>query len=796
MEFFNNDLRDFIKNQFGTGSKNATECCIFLYFNSDRSYTLDEIYTKVENNIASPFTSPERTFATEVRKYTNNSPQELKVSHTQLFTITDFKKPQKIELIKNIRERIDEFSKKKTEAFIKNTDFLEALKELFEYSKKILKFFQLGDEDRNLLINEIYRNNSLEYFKQIEDNINKKGPIQVLRYNILTQFIRDKKQELDYTQVSIEFIKKTIEQLCEVGFNGKIFNKQSFDRSWIKYDYTRILLYFYDYKYKIENKRRFLTLVKFILLKLNLEESKDIIDLRVDNDGRIRFRDKSPRAKTVFMKNSAFSIIDFEARSNNKYYYDPWIAIFPSKFKDHQRAYQFFLNMKPDKTTELYYGLHPGSNTITNLCQDNKNLKEITLDFSSEALIEEVIGFYSRIIPEYNRLNNLENKYRNYENINCWFVSPQPPDETVKPVKELGLEKSMFEIMMNRNLFAIGWSELQEDLGEIDLDNIKVESLSDDVIKMYKAIKNEIEIGDIIVAKKGGPDKKIYSIGFVTSNYKYDKTFDDSLKIKRHCYHYREIEWVINFYKDFKKDILKNEYFVSVKEEFESLKVFPQPTLILKDFNFYLDIKNSVLNKLSKLPDLNENQIRNYKQKFEELVAKVRCNKAYLASTKENFWIFQSNPEKFDIELAVREINRDTFTVNQHRQEIKEGDHLLFWVSGQESGIIAYGEVISSPSIMYPNEKANKFIKDESLKTKQLRVWVSYKAFNQKLLKTDILKYPEEIISNIPILKNAQGTNFKISGEIWKFLTEGTGLGESRKGNMILNYLKNEMRIF
>ena len=313
---------------------------------------------------------------------------------------------------------------------------------------------------------------------------------------------------------------------------------------------------------------------------------------------------------------------------------------------------------------------------------------------------------------------------------------------------------------------------------------------------MYKAIKNEIEIGDIIVAKKGGPDKKIYSIGFVTSNYKYDKTFDDSLKIKRHCYHYREIEWVINFYKDFKKDILKNEYFVSVKEEFESLKVFPQPTLILKDFNFYLDIKNSVLNKLSKLPDLNENQIRNYKQKFEELVAKVRCNKAYLASTKENFWIFQSNPEKFDIELAVREINRDTFTVNQHRQEIKEGDHLLFWVSGQESGIIAYGEVISSPSIMYPNEKANKFIKDESLKTKQLRVWVSYKAFNQKLLKTDILKYPEEIISNIPILKNAQGTNFKISGEIWKFLTEGTGLGESRKGNMILKYLKNEMRIF
>ena len=145
MEVFNNDLREFIKSQFGTGSINATECCIFLYSNSDRSYTINEIYNKVESNIASPFTSPERTFATEVRKYTNNTPQELKVSHMKLFTITDFKNPQKFGLIENIRERIDEFSKKKAEEFISNTDFLEALKELFEYSKKI---FLLKYSDR------------------------------------------------------------------------------------------------------------------------------------------------------------------------------------------------------------------------------------------------------------------------------------------------------------------------------------------------------------------------------------------------------------------------------------------------------------------------------------------------------------------------------------------------------------------------------------------------------------------------------------------------------------------------
>ncbi len=628
-------LRSFINNQYKTGSKNAVECCVFLYYNEEKSYTLNEIYGKVKNNIASPFPSPERTFATEVRKYTNNTPQKLNVSHTKLFTITDFNTPQRFELIKNIRERFDEISKNKEKELINDMDFLKALKALFEYSKKISKFFKLRVEDKNLLINEIYKNNNLEYFKQIEEKINKSGPIQVLRYNILLQLIQDKEQNLDRTEVSKEFITKTIEQLCVVGFNGIIFKKESFDRSWTKNYFTRILLYFYDYKFRIENKKKFLILVKFLLYKLNLEEYKDIFNLRVGDEGRIIFKDKPPRAKTIIMKNIAFSIIDFEARSNNKFNYDPWIAIFPSQFKNHQRAYQIFLNINPKALSKLNYGLHPGSNTITNLCKDNKNLKEITLDFSSEALLEEIIGFYSRIIPEYNRLNNLENKYCNYENINCWFVSPQPPDKTVKPLKELGPEKSMFEIMMNQNLFAIGWSELKEDLREINLDNIKVEGLSDDVIKMYKAIKNEIKIGDIVVAKKGGPDKKIYSVGFVTSNYKYDKTFDDNLKIKRHCYHYREIEWVINFYKDFKKNILKNEYFVSIKEEFEALKVFPQPTLILKDFNFYVDLKNSILNKLTKLPDLNENQIKNYKQKFKELLAKVRCNKAYFTDNKE-----------------------------------------------------------------------------------------------------------------------------------------------------------------
>ena len=226
---------------------------------------------------------------------------------------------------------------------------------------------------------------------------------------------------------------------------------------------------------------------------------------------------------------------------------------------------QIFMSINPSKMNVLTYGLFPGANTVTKICEEHKNLNRIPLESKKEELLETIIDFYSQIIPEYIRLNYLEKKYRNYKNIKCWFVSPQPPDEIEKPVKGGSYEKSIFEMMMNQEFFALGWSELTDNLYEVNLNDVEIEAISEEVISMYKIIKKDIEIGDIIIAKKGGPDKKIYSIGFVTSDYKHDKNLDENLKIKRYCYHYRDTEWVVNFYKDFKENILKNDYFISIK---------------------------------------------------------------------------------------------------------------------------------------------------------------------------------------------------------------------------------------
>lgn len=630
------DLSEFIRKSFGTGSTNAIECCIFLYTNDEKAYSFSEIFNRVKNNIASPYNSPERTFATEIRKYTDNSPQELTVSLTKLFTITDFAKPQKIELIKNIRGKINEFYKSKAKNFISNKDFLNALNDLLKYSQIILNFFRLKEENKNSLVNEIYKKNTLDYFKSIETKINKGGPIQALRYKILSQFINDKEQNLENTRVSVDFIKSLIDELCTIGFKKEIFNKSSFDASWTGRFFVRVLLYFYDYKFKVQNKKKFLTLIKFLLIKFDLEEYKNLIDLDVDQEGRIKFRNKDHRSKTILLKKSGFSIIDFEARSNNKYNFDPWIAIFPSKFGDHQKAYQIFLNINPIKNSELKFGLHPGSNVITNICRNHKRLEEIHLDFTKEKLINEIMGFYSKILSEYENLNLLEDKYSNFKDINCWFASPEPPKDEV-------YENNMFVKMMGEGYFALGWPEFQVNMSDMDAEDIKnewnkIDSATSLRIKNHIFIKEEMKKGDIIIAKKGdnpsNPNNRIYGIGYIKSDYKFDKDLDP---YKATDNHYRDVIWIINFYNDNLLGIIQNPY-LDLKEMGASLN-FDRTTLVKKNYDFYLSIKKAIKLKLKELREkklLEDKIYDNYIKKFQKLEDTIRCIKASLSDEVSN----------------------------------------------------------------------------------------------------------------------------------------------------------------
>ncbi|KKN04791.1 hypothetical protein LCGC14_1093830 [marine sediment metagenome] len=136
------------------------------------------------------------------------------------------------------------------------------------------------------------------------------------------------------------------------------------------------------------------------------------------------------------------------------------------------------------------------------------------------------------------------------------------------------------------------------------------------------------------------------------------------------------------------------------------------------------------------------------------------------------FWIFQSNPEKLDIENAINELEKDVFTVNQYKKEIRKSDKVLFWVSGAKGGFVGYGEVLTSPEVIDQNPEAVKFIKEKDLNKKSLRVWVSYNKIKQKILNVDLQEEYFYMTEKMCIFKNPQGTNFPIDKEIWDFFVK------------------------
>ena len=103
------EIRQFINKNF-TRSKCATECLIFLYFNKD-SYTNREIWENIKNKIDLSGSTPDQTCATEIRRYTINAPMTIKRAPS-LFKIVNLeseREVQKFNLIKDIREEIDNF---------------------------------------------------------------------------------------------------------------------------------------------------------------------------------------------------------------------------------------------------------------------------------------------------------------------------------------------------------------------------------------------------------------------------------------------------------------------------------------------------------------------------------------------------------------------------------------------------------------------------------------------------------------------------------------------------------------
>lgn len=139
-----------------------------------------------------------------------------------------------------------------------------------------------------------------------------------------------------------------------------------------------------------------------------------------------------------------------------------------------------------------------------------------------------------------------------------------------------------------------------------------------------------------------------------------------------------------------------------------------------------------------------------------------------ISSTEKSTWIFQANPNKYDIFTSLKKEKQEYWNLNQQAKKIKMGDRVLIWISGSEAGIYAIGTVISEVIFRPDSPKGISYwFKKSSGKAKKPRVLVRYeKIFIEEPLLKIFLRYDPNL-TNLNIIRSPQGTNFPVTKEEW-----------------------------
>ena len=115
-------------------------------------------------------------------------------------------------------------------------------------------------------------------------------------------------------------------------------------------------------------------------------------------------------------------------------------------------------------------------------------------------------------------------------------------------------------------------------------------------------------------------------------------------------------------------------------------------------------------------------------------------------------FIFQSVPDRFDLESEVVEGKKDAWYATRYRKKMKVGDIVFFWMAGadERKGIYGWGVIVSEPYIRHD--------------------WQSYgvdviykKKFGKKLSKR--ILHSDSILRNMLLFRAPQATNFLLTDE-------------------------------
>jgi hypothetical protein len=144
-------------------------------------------------------------------------------------------------------------------------------------------------------------------------------------------------------------------------------------------------------------------------------------------------------------------------------------------------------------------------------------------------------------------------------------------------------------------------------------------------------------------------------------------------------------------------------------------------------------------------------------------------SKTSATNSSSRVWIFQANPKKYRIEDALQAEQSEYWSLNQHVQDIHDGDRVLIWLSGSNAGIYAVGTVVGEPVLQMDSPAGISYWRDpaEGKKLKP-RALVRYdEVFLDCPLEKALLQL-DPLLSNMRIMRFAQGTNFPVTEAEWQ----------------------------
>jgi 5-methylcytosine-specific restriction enzyme B len=129
----------------------------------------------------------------------------------------------------------------------------------------------------------------------------------------------------------------------------------------------------------------------------------------------------------------------------------------------------------------------------------------------------------------------------------------------------------------------------------------------------------------------------------------------------------------------------------------------------------------------------------------------------------ERTWIFQSNPQYYDLPGALAALDRFTWSVRQRAKDMHVGDTVYLWEAGKEAGILAVAIITGEPQIRSADALDRSFYRDNAqIKNDEQRVPLRIeRVLAQRLTRADLLDHPQ--LNKLQIIQQPNSTNYEIS---------------------------------